>query len=472
MRFYGYETSMTKNQIDELPDFLNRDRLKPCSARTDVADSEDARRAADGYESTDRSKDELQGENSEHYFNVWYTWHEGKRVRVWLSNDNKTVHRYWVLPKQDKWPAVDMAVYPVPNSYDGVSIPDLVEDKQRHRAAVMNASLRSVKFSQNPAYLFDVNTVNKNEIAKTEFGNLIPVDGNPEGKVSLLPRDFVKSDVSWILDVLDAGAQRATATPEIQQGVNSRTERTLGELSLVSSKVDTRYSLTAKIFARAFFDFWMWWYWNHKEFMGDLDKKVVRVNGTNGPTWRTLTKDNLTAEVDPDLTIESKAITESKRFNDLNSFQAFHAQAVNDPGYNARAGLKKMAKLTGMGTDELNSLFRKTTDEIEAEFENLILAENKLKNETGTALLSITQDHDTHIEIHAKAADTPAKQAHVDAHKKAKLMLRDNPMAAALQNASMMGQQASDNPEEAAFASSASSPAGENMAALSPVKRA
>lgn len=468
-RFYGYEIGLTTNDIDKLGDsFFNRDKIKPCSARTDVSESEEARRAAEGYDHQQRGSNEVDGENAMYFFNVWFTWDDGKRVRVWTDVTNKIVHRYWVLPKQEKWPAVEMTPYPVPNSWDGVSIPDLIEDKQRHRAAVINQSLRSVKFSQNPAYLFDVNTVNKNEIAKTEFGNLIPVDGAPDGKVTLLPRDFVKSDVSWILDVLDGAAQRATATPETQQGVTTNKQRTLGELSLMSSKVDTRYSLTAKIFSQSFFEFWMWWYWNHKEFMSDLDKKVVRVNGTNGAIWRTLTKDNITAMVDPDLTIESKAITESKRFNELNTFQAFHNNAVKDPGYNIRAGLKKMAKLNGLGTDEINALFRKTTDEIEAEFENLILAKNKLKDETGEAMLRITQDHDTHIEIHSKAADTPAKQAHVDAHKKAKLMIRDNQSAAALVNGSMMGQQAADNPEDAAFAANSKADA---QSAVTPVNR-
>lgn len=456
LRFYGYEIGLTKNDIEALGDsFLNKDKLKPCAARTDVSDAKEARQSAEGYDPQQQGSNDVEGENAQYFFNVWFTWHEGKRVRVWLDSQNKTVHRYWVLPNQKKWPAIDMTPYPVPGSWDGVSIPDLIEDKQRHRASVINQSLRSVKFSQNPAYLFDVNKVNKNEIAKTEFGNLIPVDGSPSDAAQLLPRDFVKSDVQWILDVLDGSAQRATATPEIQQGVNSRTERTLGELSLVSSKVDTRYSLTAKIFSQSFREFWMWWYWNHKEFMTDLDSKVVRVNGTNGPTWRKLTKENIVSTVDPDLTIESKAITESKRYNELNAFSAFHAQAIKDPGYNQRGGLKKMAKLTGLGTDEINSLFRKTTDEIEAEFENEILAKNKMKDENGEAILRVTQDHDTHIEIHSKAADTPAKRAHVEAHKKAKLMLRDNPNAAALANASMIGQQASDNPEEAAFSATA-----------------
>lgn len=204
-------------------------------------------------------------------------------MRLLVSQDLKTIHRYFELPYKKKYfPLIDCPIYPMPNDWDGVCIPDLVEDKQRHRAAVINQSLRSIKFSQNPAYLFNANKVNRNEIAKTEFGNMIPVDGNPSGEVQLLPRDFVKSDVNWILDVLDGAAQRATATPEIQQGATSKDKKTFGEINLVASKVDTRYSLTAKIFSAAFKRFWQIWYLNYKEYFAkDIDSIMVRVSGVN-----------------------------------------------------------------------------------------------------------------------------------------------------------------------------------------------
>lgn len=134
--------------------------------------------------------------------------------------------------------------------------------------------------------------------------------------------------------------------------------------------------------------------------------------------------------MDPDVSIESKVIVESKRFNELNVFTSFHAQASNDPGYNVRGGLKKIAKLSGIKTDELGILFHKSIDEIEAEEENKILDEDKLYEEgaggTKQALIKITQDHDAHIEIHNRAADTKAKTAHIHAHNMAKLALRDN----------------------------------------------
>ena len=54
--------------------------------------------------------------------------------------------------------------------------------------------------------------------------------------------------LDFIYTSLDVSAQKATATPEIQQGALSDKDRTLGELNLISSNVDTRYSLSAKVF--------------------------------------------------------------------------------------------------------------------------------------------------------------------------------------------------------------------------------
>ena len=62
-----------------------------------------------------------------------------------------------------------------------------------------------------------------------------------------MAKDQIKSDVSFILDTLDVSAQKATATPDIQQGTIGTDKRILHELNIINQK-DTRYSLSAKVF--------------------------------------------------------------------------------------------------------------------------------------------------------------------------------------------------------------------------------
>jgi len=53
--------------------------------------------------------------------------------------------------------------------------------------------------------------------------------------------------------------------------------------------------------------------------------------------------------------------------------------------------------------------------------------ENELLNENVPAKVTMTQDHQAHLIIHAQANDTNATQAHVMAHKMAMRMARENP---------------------------------------------
>lgn len=97
----------------------------------------------------------------------------------------------------------------------------------------------------------------------------------------------VSNTVKFILDFLDASGQRALATPEIQQGQVTNERRTATELELIASKVDTRYSLTAKVFGWSEKKFWRQWYKIYDEYYSkDLDKKIARIEGAFGTKWK------------------------------------------------------------------------------------------------------------------------------------------------------------------------------------------
>jgi hypothetical protein len=81
----------------------------------------------------------------------------------------------------------------------------------------------------------------------------------------------------------------------------------------------------------------------------------------------------------------------------------------------------KLGKLSGLKKDELDQLFPKTVEEILAEEENEALEANQL------AVVRATDDHQVHLYIHNRLSDTPAKFAHIRAHKKAMLHLKENP---------------------------------------------
>jgi hypothetical protein len=73
--------------------------------------------------------------------------------------------------------------------------------------------------------------------------------------------------------------------------------------------------------------------------------------------------------------------------------------------------------------DEVDRLIPRTIDEMKAEAENESLSNNTLKG----VKIEATDDHKTHLEVHSKAKDTKAKFAHIEAHKQAMMIQRNNP---------------------------------------------
>jgi hypothetical protein len=139
------------------------------------------------------------------------------------------------------------------------------------------------------------------------------------------------------------------------------------------------------------------------------------------PVFRPLTKENIVSQVDPDATIESLVISESKRIREQQSFDQFATIAIQDPETNKRYLYKKMAKLRGMTKEEVEMLFPPTVDEEQAKKENELLNEGELPQ------LDPRDDHRVHIEIHAKANQTPQARAHIRMHEDLALQVRNNP---------------------------------------------
>ncbi|MDD5726279.1 MAG: hypothetical protein PHC53_02605 [Patescibacteria group bacterium] len=423
-RFFGREIRLTKDEMkarnkSKSEVYFNIGQIKSGSGESEIDQNRKARQEAQGY--TVQPESSIKGDNKDYRILEWFTHYDGKKVLVSLANDNKVVIRYQEL-EDDVWPAVDRTLYPVSHDWDGVTVPDLVEDKQRARARMQNFGLKTVEAGLYSAYTYNQNKITNKKHLNFEQNKFIPIDGDPNGIFAEVPRSHLGADVGWIMQLLDTGAQKATATPDIQQGATSSERRTATEIGVIAQKVDTRYSLSAKIFGWSEKRFWRQWYKLYKKhFHEKIDEKVIRIVGSGGPRWRKLTRENLILNTDPDIKIESKVISEAKRVQELQAFINFGKMAMAEPESNRRFILKRMGKLSGLRRDEIDMALPKTTHELDAESENESLDNNKLEE------VLITDDHQAHLIIHEKAADTPARKAHVNAHIKAMRVKNLNP---------------------------------------------
>ena len=359
-------------------------------------------------------------ENYEFRIWRWFTSLRGQKYMIELANSRSLIIRMQKLDK--RWPIIDRALYPMSHDWDGVTIPDLTEDKQRAKAVLINLGLDSAKSEVLPNYLFDQTRIkNKNDL-NLRTNKFIPVDGRVDNAILPVQKSTVHQYANLIMEILDTAAQRATATPEIQQGIMSQKQRTLGELELVSSKVDTRYSMSAKLYGLSEANFWRQYYSLYKKhFKNKIDEKIIRISGAFAPVFRPLTRENIIADIDPDVKIESKVISEGKRQRDLNKYISLAQILLQDPNNNRRFIQKRTAKFFGMNKEEIDQTFPPTVDELHAEEENDIMNNDKWTN------VSVMDDHQTHLSIHSKANPNGNSAAHIRSHKKAMLMKRNRP---------------------------------------------
>jgi len=424
MRFGGWEIGATYYELKKLPGYFNLMALRKDKEIQSLLDeTREARSLAQGTTRFSPEEEALRKyDNYEFNLINWFTTIKGEKYLVTLGNARSVIVRIVKLNYGDRWPVEDRALYPMAHDWDGVSIPDLTEDKQRARAILINLGLKSAKSEALPQYLFDQDRIkNKNDL-NWKHDKFIGVNGRVDNAIMPLGKSSVHQSVNVIMDILDAAAQRATATPEIQQGVPSDTQRTLGELNLVSSKVDTRYSMSAKVFGWSEKSFWRQWYRLYKNhFKDDIDEKVIRIQGPLAPSWRPLLRSNIIANVDPDVRIESRVISEAKRQREQQSFGTYASVALQNPDNDRRFIEKRLAKLNGMSKEEIDMAHPPTVDELQAESENELLDNKKL------AKISVNDDHQVHIQIHAKANQTPYSMAHIRAHKRLMIVKRDKP---------------------------------------------
>lgn len=424
-QFLGWESQATQRQLKDAGVFFNLKNLKNTQGsdplRSRIDRNHEARNAAGGFEDIRNKSYNLIGDNKRYNVLNWFTWYRGKLRFVTLGESRTKVIRFETLERKTI-PVVDRYIFPISHQLQGVSIPDLTEDKQRARSVMQNYALKTAKIGVIPRYIYNSNKIKNKRDLDVEFNKHIAVDGDPANSMIPVQTVQVKQDVQYIMDVLDTAAQRATATPEQQQGVPTAKRRTLGELQMVSQSVDTRYSLSARIFGWSEKRFWQEWYMLYKTYMADkIDEKAIRIYGAGGKSWKKLTRENIIADVDPDVKVEAKSIADERRLGEHQTFRQYVGDIINDPGANLRYALKELGKKAGIRSDVVDRLLPMNADELQAETENDALSR-------GEKMPVLPTDDDiVHLITHDSASDTPEKYAHMNAHKRAILLKKQKP---------------------------------------------
>jgi len=307
-RYFYYSFRATKRELENHPAFFDIDGLQNQGRKDNLLNiASDSRRQAQGREILNKN---LTSDNE--FFDLvgGFTWFDNSLWYIVLGNERQHLVRAHKLSRQSI-PINERSIFPVGHGHEGLDIVDLVGDKQKAKARILNTAVQGIEQNQFPMHLFNQNKIrNKADLAKYRLNKYIPVNGDPNNVVAEIRKSQVKQEVQWILDFLDQSSQKATATPEMQQGMLAKSERSATELGLVQQGVDARYSLAAKVFGWSEREFWYEWYRGYAEyFSSGVERKSVRVNGYDGYAFRQFSKNDIVMGTDPDIKIQSETIS-------------------------------------------------------------------------------------------------------------------------------------------------------------------
>lgn len=388
------------------------------------------------------------GSNTEYEAFEMFEHYKGKKVfNTYAQVKDSQNNTSWRLIRSEglktNWfPIIDRSCYPLPNDWDGVSVSDIVEDKQRVLAILTNLGLEAVVRELYPRFTF-----NKDKISGVALNNPkqigFPVEGDPNNVIAELPKGNPNMNMfDYLKGTLKDSAERATATSDIQQGV-SGVQKTATEVDILATRGGVRYGLLAKIFGVSEREFWRQWYGGYKLYMTNNDEKEVSVLSDWGHGIKTFKKIDFVSEEANKLRIrvESKNVNETARLKALGNFMPFYQAMAQRPNANTPYLEKKLARLMGFDKDEIDMMLLPSSEEYVAE------QENKLINTEKEPKIKGSDDHAIHLFVHATAADNSVNKAHRAAHFEALALQRKNPELFPVQQREKMEAQGG-NPQQ------------------------
>lgn len=352
-----------------------------------------------------------------------------KKYIVEIANNRMLPIRIIEL-KNNWWPIIHRKFSPIAHDWDGVSIPDLTEDKQRYKATILNDLGDIVKAEVKPMYLFHEDRFRKTQDFTIKWGKWLPVKGaGPlEDAAKPLQGKQISPLVQYILTYLDQSAQKAFGTPDVQQGQSTPGQQTLGETQIQISGAGNRHSLTAKIFGWSEKEFWRQWYYVYEEFFDDaLGSKILTLEGLfNATKWIPIKRASIITgnTLGPKIKIESRAVSEAQKIRTFQIMQGYVQSVVMDPTVQIDKTYlyREMGKLI-MPRKKVEAMIPYSVDERTA------LEENKKLNDEENPKVLIAQDHNVHLRVHAAADDNPTTRRHIQLHIFMLMQKRSNPTA-------------------------------------------
>ncbi len=419
-RFHGFVGEMSKQDMDEEKWFFNVDLIG--KLKDDERQKDKLNYAANNG---------LTQQNNDLEQNwLWtvynhYTTISGIKFLVTTANNNNLIIRLQPINPVGGNEKEDPILVPFPvilNYYSplrwdpfGVSVPDLLEDKQRAKSILAN--LRLIKEKRNALgweFLYDPTMIkNRNDLITPTLGpKYIPVDASMKSinaAITEVQRSWVSASSFEVEQNIQKEESIATWIDYTQTNMASAMETNQNSLS--------RFMLGYKVNSWWEKDFWYHWYRSYKEFFSSFDQKIIRILGWLGLITKTFIKEDFLGSKDPDIFISSKSMSDMMNQKEKSNFFALYPITLQDntiPTISKKFALRKLYELNWISEEEIKILVPYTYEELQA-LEDLKLINKNIPIE----VVNMEEDHLSFIIIYATALDNDAKIVSIQNRKEA-----------------------------------------------------
>lgn len=434
-RFIWFESQMTKEQMTPEKWYFDVDFVwKTLDAETQTTLV---------AESQPRALNESPDTTDNWYCSVYhhYTILKGKKYLVTLINQRQNIVRFEEVmpmgteekknPSLVQFPIILNYYDPIRNDPFGVSIPDLIEDKQRARSVIANLNLIKAKYEAlwwiklyNPYAVRNAADLEQ----PTVWAKYIPV--NPEfswGRIDNIIYDTnntnnIKQDSMIFPSTLLQEEYMSTSIDTQQQWlVGWGKTMTKWENQSIQLNANMKFLLKSKInmwWERAF---WLLWYQSYKNFFSQADEKFIRLNNGWWIKWATLKKRDFITSKDPEITIVSRMEKKSQDQVDYTNLMVIAPMYMQDPDTPkiTKAFIKrKILSLSWVDRDEIMIMVPPSVEELQAKQRAILLDQD----EDAPKIQDMNEDHQTYIIVYQWCEDTDAKWKAIQKRKEAIIM--------------------------------------------------
>jgi len=298
-----------------------------------------------------RDISDIVGETSENdKYNIYhhYTRINGKPFLITTANENTLIIRKIEIPavmseeKKDptkiSFPIALKYFSPLKGDPFGVSIPDLLRDKQTADSKLINLTLITAirnAFGDdkiyNPKKIKNIRDLQKPSID----GKWIAADVNPNEPLSnvitTVPKDNPTSLPFNIEEKLTYLNHLSSGIDVNQMWISGGGNMTATQAQQLQKNANLRYVLWAKIWLWWEKTAWRLWYRAYIYNMWPKDKKVFNITNVFGSSYFELTKDDFITEADLRIKIVPTSEIETKREKYKNDLYATAPQILADP---------------------------------------------------------------------------------------------------------------------------------------------